>query len=147
MDNSAIEALHADLLTCWNHRDAHGMASLFLMDGNAIGFDGSQMNGSSEVEAELSKVFDNHQTASYVWKVKEVRFLNDDCALLTAIVGMVPPGKDSINPATNAIQSLIALRKTGTWKIALFQNTPAQFHGRPEMVENMTRELSKLIPA
>jgi uncharacterized protein (TIGR02246 family) len=122
------------------------MASLFLIDGNAIGFDGSQMNGSSEVEAELSKIFDNHQTASYVWKVEEVRFLSDDCALLRAIVGMVPPGKNSINPATNAIQSLIAVRKTGAWKIALFQNTPAQFHGRPQMGENMTRELSKLIP-
>jgi hypothetical protein len=26
-------------------------------------------------------------------------------------------------------------------RIVLFQNTPAQFHGRPELVEEMTREL------
>ncbi|MGZ4033139.1 MAG: SgcJ/EcaC family oxidoreductase, partial [Tumebacillaceae bacterium] len=31
------------------------------------------------------------------------------------------------------------------WQIALFQNTPAQFHGRPELVEQMTAELRELI--
>jgi hypothetical protein len=29
----------------------------------------------------------------------------------------------------------------GQWRIVLFQNTPAQFHGRPSLVEEMTREL------
>lgn len=144
MDRTAIESLHATLLTCWNHADAQGMAALFLPEGNVIGFDGSQMNGSGEIEAELSKVFANHQTASYVWKVEEIRFLTDSCALLRAIVGMVPPGENAINPSVNAIQSLVAIKKEDNWKIALFQNTPAQFHGRPQLVENMTRELSRL---
>jgi len=144
MDETAIESLHTTLLTCWNHADAHGMAGLFLPEGNVIGFDGSQMNGSGEIEAGLSKVFANHQTASYVWKVEEIRFLNDSCALLRAIVGMVPPGKNAINPSVNAIQSLIAIKKEHSWKIALFQNTPAQFHGRPQLAEDMTRELSRL---
>lgn len=144
MEHTAIESLHAALLTCWNHADAHGMAALFLPNGNAIGFDGSQMNGPDEIEADLAKVFTNHKTASYVWKVEEVRFLRDDCALLRAIVGMIPPEQETINPSVNAIQSLIAVRDAGTWKIALFQNTPAQFHGRPQLVENMTRQLSQL---
>ena len=121
------------------------MSSLFQENGNTIGFDGSQLNNPGEIEAELSKVFANHPTASYVWKVEEVRFLNEDCALLRAIVGMVPPGKDTINPSTNAIQSLIAVKNEGNWKIALFQNTPAQFHGRPQLVEKMTGQLSMLI--
>ena len=66
-------------------------------------------------------------------------------ALLRAIVGMVLPGKNEINPGTNAIQALIATFEKGAWKISLFQNTPAQFHGHPELVENMTRELTRLI--
>lgn len=29
------------------------------------------------------------------------------------------------------------------WKIELFQNTPAALHGRPEMVQQLTEELTQ----
>jgi hypothetical protein len=58
---------------------------------------------------------------------------------------MVPPGKKELSSATNAIQSLVAIKRNDIWKISLFQNTPAQFHGRPELVDAMTKELSKLL--
>jgi uncharacterized protein (TIGR02246 family) len=146
MPNEEIEKLYKNLLTYWNTQDAKGMASLFSDDGNAVGFDGSQMNGKNQIETEIKQVFENHKTARYVWKVKEIRFLGGgDIVLLRAIVGMVPPGKDDINPQTNAIQSLIAVKQQNNWLIALFQNTPAQFHGRPELVEEMTNELRERI--
>ena len=145
METKAIEKLHEELLTYWNNQNASGMASLFTRDANVIGFDGSQMNGQVQIETELKQVFANHKTASYVWKIEEIRFLDDQVALLRAIVGMVPPGKKEINAATNAIQSLIAVKQNDSWKISLFQNTPAQFHGRPELVDAMTKELSKLL--
>jgi len=136
--------LHSKLLTYWNNQDAKGMASLFSDNGNVIGFDGSMMNGKNQIETELKQVFENHKTARYVWIVKETRFLAEDIALLRAIVGMVPPGKNDINPQTNAIQSLIAVNQDNNWLVTLFQNTPAQFHGRPEMVEEMTNELLRV---
>ena len=145
MNKIEIERLHEKLLSFWNVQDARGMASLFCENGNVIGFDGSQLNGQNTIETELGKIFAGHKTATYIWKVEEVRFLNDTVALLRAIVGMIPPDKKEINPATNAIQTLVAIFDSGTWKISLFQNTPAQFHGRPELVENMTKELNKLI--
>ena len=145
MENTIIQNLHAQLLNYWNRRDASGMASLFCENGNTIGFDGSQLDGKTAIKDGLEKVFTSHPTASYVWKVDEIRFLHPGVALLRARAGMVPPGKKEINPATNAIQSLVAVAEDQTWKIALFQNTPAQFHERPELVESMTKELSALI--
>jgi len=145
METTAIEKLHEELLTCWNNQNASGMASLFTRDANVIGFDGSQMNGPAQIETALQQVFANHKTASYVWKTEEIRFLDEQVVLLRAIVGMVPPGKNEINAATNAVQSLIAVKQNDIWKISLFQNTPAQFHGRPELVDAMTKELSKLL--
>src|SRR5688572_31557077 len=133
MDKAKLEKLHADLLNAWNKQDATKMASLFSDNGISIGFDGSQYNGRNEIETEIAKIFKHHQTADYVWKVKEVRFLNSEVAILLAIVGMIPPGQKDINPATNAIQTITAIKKDDVWKIELFQNTPAQFHGRPEM--------------
>jgi len=145
METKVIETLHRELLTFWNDQNAAGMASLFTEDANVIGFDGSQMNGRSQIENELKQVFANHKTARYVWKIEEIRFIDSQTALLRAIVGMVPPGKKELNPATNAIQSLVACKQSDLWKIVLFQNTPAEFHGRPELVDSMTKELSQLI--
>lgn len=145
MNKADIEKLHAQLLSYWNSQDAKGMASLFCEDGNAIGFDGSQLNGRKAIQTEMERIFADHKTAAYVWKVEEVRFLNESLALLRAIVSMIPPGKQTINPERNAIQSLVVILDNETWKIALFQNTPAKFDGRPELVEKMTNELSQLM--
>jgi len=38
-------------------------------------------------------------------------------------------------------QTVVPEHDEGRWRIVLLQNTPAQFHGRPELVEDMTREL------
>ena len=122
METLAIEKLHKELLTFWNNQNGSGMASLFAEDANVIGFDGSQMNGRLQIEKELKQVFASHKTARYVWKIEEIRFLDSHTALLRAIVGMVPPGKKELNSATNAIQSLIAVKQNDLWKISLFQN-------------------------
>ena len=142
---AAVRALYAELLDSWNRRDAAAMAALYDGGANVTGFDGSQMNGPAEIESEIDAVFRDHQTAAYVGKVREVRFLAPDVALLRAAAGMVPPGGTDINPATNAIQSLVATRQADQWRIALFQNTPAQLHGRPELAEALTEELKALL--
>lgn len=145
MDVSEIETLHKNLLSFWNNTDAKGMASLFTNDASVIGFDGSQNNGKSEIEREMAKIFESHKTSRYVWKIKEVRFLNNSTALLRAVAGMIPPGKKELKPDVNAVQTLVATLQTDGWKIALFQNTPARFDGRPELAEQLTNELSKLL--
>lgn len=58
---------------------------------------------------------------------------------------MHPPDQKEINPAANAIQSLVAVRASRAWRIAHFQNTPAKFHGRPELADALTEELRQLL--
>jgi len=135
------EALYAGLLETWNRRDAAAYGALFASDGNVVGFDGSQIDGSAAVADEIGRIFRDHQTARYLGKVREVRMIAPGVALLRAVVSMVPPGENSINPAVNAIQSLVVVRDAGAWRAALFHNTPAQFHGRPELAEQLTEEL------
>jgi uncharacterized protein (TIGR02246 family) len=140
-----VRALYEHLLESWNRRDAQAYAALLAEDGNLVGFDGSQIDGRSAVAAEIGRIFAEHETARYIGKVREVRFLTPDVALLRAVVGMVPPGQADINPAVNAIQSLVATRSGGSWRAALFHNTPAQFHGRPDLAQQLTEELRALV--
>ncbi|WP_077062773.1 SgcJ/EcaC family oxidoreductase [Streptomyces sp. MP131-18] len=141
---AAVRALYEDLLGAWNRRDAPAYAALFAPDGALIGFDGSQVPG-AEVEDHLTPIFADHPTASYVWQVREVRVPAEGVALLRAIVGMVPPGGTDLNPAANAVQSLVAEHRSGAWRVVLFHNTPAQHHGHPERVEQHTDELRRVL--
>ena len=144
-DPTPISALYRNLLAHWNNRDASAYAALFADDGLVIGFDGSQMRGREAIETTLTNIFADHETASYVSKVRDVRYLSPDIALLHAVCGMVPAGASDINPAVNAIQALVASRKDDQWQIILFQNTPAQFHGRPDLSDALTNELPTLL--
>lgn len=143
--DEAIRALYFQLLGAWNNRSGLAFAACFADDGEAIGFDGSQHRGRSRIGSEMQEIFDKHPTASYVAKVKRVRLLGRQAAVLHAIAGLVPPGHADIKPEVNAVQALTAEERDGKWRIVLFQNTPAQFHGRPELVESMTDELRQVL--
>lgn len=139
-----VTALYQQLLGAWNSKNARGMADLFTEDGEQIGFDGSQAIGQNEIYSHIAPIFEHHETARFVRKVKDVRFLSQDIAIVRAIAGMIAPGQSDINPNVNTHHTMVAIRAEGTWRIVLFQNTPAQFHGRPELVEQMTAELREV---
>jgi uncharacterized protein (TIGR02246 family) len=133
--------LYAQLIESWDKRNARDFALLFASDGNLVGFDGSQVNGQLEVGAHLTEIFSHHQTPRYISIVRDVRLLASDVTLLRANSGLVPNGKDDIEPSLNAVQSMIAVKKAGVWKVALFQNTPAALTTRPDLAKQLTEEL------
>jgi len=141
-----VVAIYTRLLEAWNRRDADAFAALFAESASVVGFDGSQMNGRAEIATQLRAIFANHPTAAYVAKVREVRELDPLVILLRAVVGMIPPGKTELNPAVNAIQSLVIVLDPEP-KLALLHNTPAAFHGRPHLAEQLTQELTGVVRA
>jgi uncharacterized protein (TIGR02246 family) len=144
-EERAVRGLYETLLDNWNTRNADAFAGLFEEDANVVGFDGSQLNGRAEIASTLGQIFTQHQTAAFVGIVRDVRFLCADIALLRAVAGMVPPGQSDVNPAVNAVQTAIAIRHDDRWQLTLFQNTPAAFHGRPELSSQLTEDLQRAV--
>lgn len=142
---SATRELYQRLIEAWNKRNARDYALAFASTGSIVGFDGSQVNGQMEIGAHVSEIFSHHQTATYVTIVRDVRPVTSDMMLLRANVGMVPPGKDDINPELNAVQSIVAGRKGDKWEVALFQSTPAAFHDKPELSKKLCEELRAVL--
>jgi uncharacterized protein (TIGR02246 family) len=136
-----IQLLYLHLINAWNERDAKKMSSLFEEDGEMVGFDGSYVGKQKNIFEHLNDIFQHHLTPPFTVIIKDIRFPNEGIALLHAVVGMVSQNEDKINPDLNAIQTLVAICKEEKWRITHFQNTPAAFHGRPELVEQMTIEL------
>jgi uncharacterized protein (TIGR02246 family) len=137
----AVVALYTTLLEAWNARDAGAFADHFTGSGSSVGFDGSQMDGRGSIRTELERIFADHTPATYVAKVREVRALGPSVTLLRAVAGMVPPGALALKPERNAIQSLVTVIEGGESRVALFHNTPARFDGRPQLAEQLSREL------
>lgn len=142
---ASVSSLYRRFLDSWNERNAAAMAALFAEEALLVGFDGSLMFGPQEIETTIGQIFADHQTAPYVGLVREARRLTADSALLHAVAGMPVRGESKVNPAANAIQNLVAVRQDSEWRIALLQNTPAQFHGRPEASRKLTEELQQLL--
>jgi uncharacterized protein (TIGR02246 family) len=146
-DREEIVGLYVRMIAGWNDADAAVMTQDFAANGHIVGFDGTQKNGRAAIAAHMASIFANHRVASYVPIVREIRQLGPDVALLRAVVGMVPPGQDSINPATNAVQTVIAVCHDRRWRIEMFQNTPAAWHGRQSDVDALTAELQAVYDA
>ena len=147
MANTSTEAVlkvYESLLLAWNNQDARKMGELFEPNGSVVGFDGSQLNTIAEIVDTMGFIFSQHPTAKFVSIVREVRAIGSDSILVRASVGMVPRHGKEINPAMNAIQSLVATKVGTEWKISLFQNTPAAWHGRPEDQEKLSNELRQV---
>lgn len=138
---SKVRFLYQEWLSRWNARDASGLGTLCTTEAMIVGFDGSQMEGKAAVTDSLGGIFAHHETARYIGLVRGIRFLSPTVAVLTAVAGMVPRQKDEINPAVNAVQTMVATESDNGWLISIFQNTPAAFHGRPHLAEQLTAEL------
>ncbi|HEX2786669.1 MAG TPA: SgcJ/EcaC family oxidoreductase [Ignavibacteria bacterium] len=145
MNEQEIRDLYDNLLNAWNNNDAKAMAELCSNNANFIGFDGSQHNGRSVIEADMKKIFSNHKVPSFIYKIREVRFLSNDVAILRSVVSMVPQGGNDIIPEVNAIQTLVAAKRQDKWLVEIFQNTPAAYHGRPELMKQLTDELREVL--
>jgi uncharacterized protein (TIGR02246 family) len=137
--------LYEQLLIAWNQQDAAAMAAHFEKDGNLVGFDGSQADSRAAIENHLRAIFADHPTAAYAAKVREIRMLSSKVGLLRAVVGMIPPDSDDINPAANTIQTLVAVEGADGWWAALFQSTPAAWHGRPQDSAALSEELREAV--
>lgn len=55
-------------------------------------------------------------------------------------------GQTDIEPERNSILTLVAKKgDKGEWRLAAFQNTRAQYFGRPEQSQALTEELRMLL--
>ncbi|MBP0455483.1 MULTISPECIES: SgcJ/EcaC family oxidoreductase [unclassified Kitasatospora] len=144
-DEGAVRALYHRALDGWNLRDGAAFAGPFAEGGEVIGFDGTRQCGRSVIAAELGRIFADHVTPEYVAKVRRVRALGPGVVQLDAVAGLVPDDAEDLDPALNALQTVIAVNSGAGWRIALLQNTPARYDLRPDLAQELTAELRALI--
>ena len=123
-DEVAVRALYTQLMDGWNKGSGEAFAAPFAEDGHLIAFDGTHFKGRDEIVSLHQPLFDKWLKGTrLVGKVESVRFLSPDVALMHALGGTVMRGKSRPAPERDSIQTLVAIKRNGEWRLAAFQNT------------------------
>ena len=145
-DEAAIRALYRQVLDGWNAGSGEGFAAPFAADGQQVAFDGTHFRSRQEIAEFPQMLFDRFLRGTrLVGKVTDIRFLSPDIALAHAIGGTVMAGESDLAPDRNSVQTLVAVRAAGGWRLASLHNSRAEFFGRPEAAAAMTEELRQLL--
>ena len=145
-DEGAIRSLYQQLMDGWNAASGDAFAAPFEEDGDLVGFDGTHIKGRQEIASFHQHLFDMFLKGSrLVGKVRSVRFLISNVAVMHAVGGTVMAGQSDLDPERNSIQTLVAVKRNGKWRLAAFQNTRATYMGRPEESQKLTEELRAVL--
>lgn len=145
-DEAAVRSLYQQLMDGWNAAIGDAFAAPFEEDCDLVGFDGTHIKGRQEIASFHQHLFDMFLKGSrLVGKVRSVRFLISNVAVMHAVGGTVMAGQSDLDPERNSIQTLVAVKRNGKWRLAAFQNTRTTYMGRPEESQKLTEELRAVL--
>ncbi|MGH2617063.1 MAG: SgcJ/EcaC family oxidoreductase [Thermomicrobiales bacterium] len=145
-DEEALRGLLRQLIDGWNQGSGEGFAAPFAEDGDQVAFDGTNFRGRQEIAAAHQQLFDRFLRGTrLVGKVTDIRMPTPDVAIMHAIGGTIMQGQTDLAPDRNSVQTLVAVKRDGRWQLAAFQNSRAEFMGRPEAAQALTAELRQLL--
>jgi uncharacterized protein (TIGR02246 family)/steroid delta-isomerase-like uncharacterized protein len=145
-NESAIRALYFQMIDGWNAGNGDVFAAPFAEDADLVGFDGTHLRGRQEIASFHQHLFDTFVKGSrLIGKVRSMRFLTPNVAIMHAVGGTIMAGQSDIDPERNSVHTIVVKKEdaAGRWRIVAFQNTRAQYIGRPEMIEALTEDLRR----
>jgi uncharacterized protein (TIGR02246 family) len=130
-DEAAVRALYQQMMDGWNQGSGKAFAAPFADEGDFIAFDGTHFKGRSEIASSHQPLFDKWLKGTrLVGQVTSIRFLSPEVALMHATGGTVMRGKSAPSPERDSIQTLVATKRGGQWRLTAFQNTRIRPIGR-----------------
>jgi uncharacterized protein (TIGR02246 family)/steroid delta-isomerase-like uncharacterized protein len=140
----AVRTLYFQMIDGWNKGVGDVFAASFAEDADLVGFDGTHLKGRHEIASFHQRLFDTFVKGSrLVGKVRNVRFLTPNVAIMHSVGGTIMAGQSDIESERNSVHTIVAKKDdiSSQWRIVAFQNTRAQYIGRPDMVQALTEDL------
>jgi uncharacterized protein (TIGR02246 family) len=122
-DEAAVRRLLDQINQAWERGDAAAYASYHTPDADLVDFRGVHAAGRQEIIDLLQPAFDGVLKNTRVEaRIVDLRFLAADVAIFHTEGKIAPVGDDSV-------QTFVATKQGGQWRIAAFQNTRKQSPG------------------
>jgi uncharacterized protein (TIGR02246 family) len=128
-DEVAIRGLVTGFQETWNRHDIAAMGNLFMEDADLINAGGMHWRGRSNIVKALS-VFHRTMFSKYqiYFNGVEIRFIAPDVAIVVSRetgsgVVSLPDGKEVAGSGGMLINTWVALKRSGVWKLTHVHNT------------------------
>lgn len=122
-DEAAIRDLYRRMMDGWNRGSGEAFAEVFAEDGDQIAFDGSHFRGRREIAAFHQELFDKWMKGTcLVGRIESIKFPAPDVAIAHARGSTIMRGKSEPSPERDSIQTLVAVRRDGEWRLAALDN-------------------------
>lgn len=113
------------LVAAWAENDATGVADCFTEDGILILPGDVYKTSREEIKAFMAAAYAGPFKGSGVTgHPVDVRFVNDDVALLRTHGGILAEGEQEIAPELAVRSTWVCVKQNGEWKLAAYQNSP-----------------------
>ncbi len=130
-DRALIQNLYQRILDGWNRGDGAAFAAPFAEECEFIAFDGTHFTERQAIAAFHQTLFDKWMRGTrLVGQVERVRALGPDAAVLYAVGGTILRNHTSAAPERDSLQTLVAQRQDGEWRLVAFHNTRLRPIGR-----------------
>jgi uncharacterized protein (TIGR02246 family) len=104
-NEAVIRSLYFQMVDGWNKGNGETFASPFAENADLVGFDGTYLKGRHEIASFHQHLFDTFVKGSrLVGKIRNVRFLSQDIAIMHAVGGTIMAGQSDID--LSEIQSI-----------------------------------------
>jgi uncharacterized protein (TIGR02246 family) len=123
-DEIAVRTLYTHLMDGWNAGSGEAFAAPFAEACDFIAFDGTRFSERDAIVRFHDPLFQTHLKGTrLVGEVTGVRFLGPDVAVMHATGGTIGRGRTQPARERDSIQTLVAVRQQGAWRLVAFQNT------------------------
>jgi uncharacterized protein (TIGR02246 family) len=124
-DETAILQVLTNVYDAWDAHDSDAFVAEYTEDASAI-LPGSYRSSRDEIRENMRDAFSTYLKGSTTTnKVLDVRFLNEDAAIVITETGVLFPGESAVPDDRLAIASWVLTRREGRWLLAAYQNSPA----------------------
>jgi uncharacterized protein (TIGR02246 family) len=126
-DEAIIRTLYQQTIDGWNQGSGDAFAAPYSEDSDFVGFDGTYLKGRQQIASFHQMLLDKFLKGSrLIGKIRSIRFIAENVAIM---------------PERNSIHTIVAVKRDNNWYFTAFQNSRAQYIGRPEESQALTEEL------
>jgi uncharacterized protein (TIGR02246 family) len=119
-----VRTLVNQMIEAYNRGDVSEASARFAPDGDLIAGDGVVVSTRVGIERFLSDLQAKlPKGTQFLLTITNVRFAAPDVAVVTTEGGWRYPDETEISDKNRGIQSVVVIKQSGTWRVALFQRT------------------------
>jgi uncharacterized protein (TIGR02246 family) len=123
-DQDAVVAVVHGVHESWDKGDPDAFVSQYAENASAT-LPGAYMNSRQAIHGSMTFLFNGPLKGTRASdKVLDVRFINDQTAVVITETGVMIPGEDAAPPERTAYATWVLGKQDGEWRIAAYCNSP-----------------------